>query len=185
MPASIASTCLAGYRGMVSVSFFFSSRRRHTRSDRDWSSDVCSSDLYRMPDIANLSRFLGGIEDAAAKKTRKVGNIGHPVLRAAGDEDGSAAHRSAIDHVDGVRPTLTVEPCRVPGHAQLRPELLCLSERPTGERCARNAGRKSQIVFDPGARSGLAAGSEGLHEAHVQAFGGCIHGGGKTRRARP
>src|SRR5699024_11820779 len=30
----------------VSVSpFFFSSRRRHTRSKRDWSSDVCSSDL--------------------------------------------------------------------------------------------------------------------------------------------
>src|SRR5699024_12222214 len=26
-------------------SFFFSSRRRHTRSKRDWSSDVCSSDL--------------------------------------------------------------------------------------------------------------------------------------------
>src|SRR5690349_9831461 len=33
--------------------FFFSSRRRHTRSLRDWSSDVCSSDLkaiYRMVD---------------------------------------------------------------------------------------------------------------------------------------
>src|SRR5699024_12131150 len=28
--------------------FFFSSRRRHTRSKRDWSSDVCSSDL-RLP----------------------------------------------------------------------------------------------------------------------------------------
>src|SRR5690606_40573024 len=27
-------------------SFFFSSRRRHTRFSRDWSSDVCSSDLY-------------------------------------------------------------------------------------------------------------------------------------------
>src|SRR2546430_3842225 len=27
------------------VSFFFSSRRRHTRFDCDWSSDVCSSDL--------------------------------------------------------------------------------------------------------------------------------------------
>src|SRR5207249_8329054 len=26
------------------LSFFFSSRRRHTRSKRDWSSDVCSSD---------------------------------------------------------------------------------------------------------------------------------------------
>src|SRR2546430_15378089 len=28
-------------------SCFFSSRRRHTRFDCDWSSDVCSSDLYR------------------------------------------------------------------------------------------------------------------------------------------
>src|SRR5690606_8287729 len=27
------------------ISFFFSSRRRHTRFSRDWSSDVCSSDL--------------------------------------------------------------------------------------------------------------------------------------------
>src|SRR5205085_4870119 len=29
----------------VSFVFFFSSRRRHTRFDCDWSSDVCSSDL--------------------------------------------------------------------------------------------------------------------------------------------
>src|SRR5699024_11287447 len=29
----------------VGIVFFFSSRRRHTRSKRDWSSDVCSSDL--------------------------------------------------------------------------------------------------------------------------------------------
>src|SRR5699024_11302169 len=29
--------------------FFFSSRRRHTRSKRDWSSDVCSSDLSSSP----------------------------------------------------------------------------------------------------------------------------------------
>src|SRR5699024_12030794 len=28
--------------------FFFSSRRRHTRSKRDWSSDVCSSDLHEL-----------------------------------------------------------------------------------------------------------------------------------------
>src|SRR6266496_5621969 len=32
-------------RGLWIVMFFFSSRRRHTRSLRDWSSDVCSSDL--------------------------------------------------------------------------------------------------------------------------------------------
>src|SRR5690606_39615221 len=29
-------------------SFFLSSRRRHTRFSRDWSSDVCSSDLVRV-----------------------------------------------------------------------------------------------------------------------------------------
>src|SRR5438067_3007789 len=34
---------------MSSTLFFFSSRRRHTRSKRDWSSDVCSSDLYSFP----------------------------------------------------------------------------------------------------------------------------------------
>src|SRR2546430_11519317 len=31
--------------------FFFSSRRRHTRFDCDWSSDVCSSDLLPSPPL--------------------------------------------------------------------------------------------------------------------------------------
>src|SRR6266436_8276670 len=30
------------------IIFFFSSRRRHTRCSRDWSSDVCSSDLLAL-----------------------------------------------------------------------------------------------------------------------------------------
>src|SRR2546422_5795673 len=37
-----AATALVAVVGI----FFFSSRRRHTRCSRDWSSDVCSSDLY-------------------------------------------------------------------------------------------------------------------------------------------
>src|SRR5258707_8240697 len=32
--------------------FFFSSRRRHTRYWRDWSSDVCSSDLDRLKSVS-------------------------------------------------------------------------------------------------------------------------------------
>src|SRR6266568_6307705 len=32
---------------LFAVSFFFSSRRRHTRWNCDWSSDVCSSDVSR------------------------------------------------------------------------------------------------------------------------------------------
>src|ERR1039457_5807717 len=34
------------FRCIVELSFFFSSRRRHTRLQGDWSSDVCSSDPY-------------------------------------------------------------------------------------------------------------------------------------------
>src|SRR3989442_11016730 len=34
--------------------FFFSSRRRHTRCGRDWSSDVCSSDLPFLPGLAMI-----------------------------------------------------------------------------------------------------------------------------------
>src|SRR2546430_7662138 len=36
--------------------FFFSSRRRHTRFDCDWSSDVCSSDLPAAPPAARPRR---------------------------------------------------------------------------------------------------------------------------------
>src|SRR5256886_8742895 len=35
--------------------FFFSSRRRHTRFDCDWSSDVCSSDLGIIVEVFGLS----------------------------------------------------------------------------------------------------------------------------------
>src|SRR3989440_7342622 len=48
---------------MTLSSFFFSSRRRHTRSDRDWSSDVCSSDLAR------AAEGMGALRRAAAAGT--------------------------------------------------------------------------------------------------------------------
>src|SRR5437870_13852908 len=40
------TTCVVQF--YASVLFFFSSRRRHTRWPRDWSSDVCSSDLMEL-----------------------------------------------------------------------------------------------------------------------------------------
>src|SRR5438105_15823325 len=42
------------------LSFFFSSRRRHTRSTRDWSSDVCSSDLEQVRRL--VSQAWKGLE---------------------------------------------------------------------------------------------------------------------------
>src|SRR6266511_4627302 len=43
---------------VCSFFFFFSSRRRHTRFSRDWSSDVCSSDLG--PPFARYRMLTGG-----------------------------------------------------------------------------------------------------------------------------
>src|SRR5690606_40560549 len=42
---SCALFCPQSLLPLFSFFFFFSSRRRHTRFSRDWSSDVCSSDL--------------------------------------------------------------------------------------------------------------------------------------------
>src|SRR5690606_39471577 len=39
------------------ILFFFSSRRRHTRFSRDWSSDVCSSDLNQAERITATAEY--------------------------------------------------------------------------------------------------------------------------------
>src|SRR5437899_4618134 len=41
------------------LSFFFSSRRRHTRCLSDWSSDVCSSDLTFADQVTTVAREVG------------------------------------------------------------------------------------------------------------------------------
>src|SRR2546421_1631173 len=48
--------------------FFFSSRRRHTRSDRDWSSDVCSSDLVLFPAAAGMDEAAATSNGGGKKK---------------------------------------------------------------------------------------------------------------------
>src|SRR5690606_39829363 len=77
-------------------SFFLSSRRRHTRFSRDWSSDVCSSDLARADDgtsitgadeyeqsqviftkIRNLVEAAGAEMDDVVKMTIYVTNMSH------------------------------------------------------------------------------------------------------------
>src|SRR5437868_14857222 len=68
--------------------FFFSSRRRHTRSKRDWSSDVCSSDLQPVdicqrpaddsggdarPGMVRVPDIVGRSEAEAARLLTAVG----------------------------------------------------------------------------------------------------------------
>src|SRR5690606_40051375 len=47
--------------------FFFSRRRRHTRFSRDWSSDVCSSDLGSFIGLAGVDFGLNGPDTFTAK----------------------------------------------------------------------------------------------------------------------
>src|SRR5690625_7142288 len=54
--------------------FFFSSRRRHTRWPRDWSSDVCSSDLYSFDiDEAGLVASYEAQRDAYIRFFERLG----------------------------------------------------------------------------------------------------------------
>src|SRR6266436_2716566 len=52
--------------------FFFSSRRRHTRCSRDWSSDVCSSDLTRI-DTARFKREWTAVRDPPRERGAQLG----------------------------------------------------------------------------------------------------------------
>src|SRR3712207_6881105 len=51
--------------------FFFSSRRRHTRYWRDWSSDVCSSDLEIVEDI----RHSEGMRELYSKRSETIERV--------------------------------------------------------------------------------------------------------------
>src|SRR5687768_18548103 len=63
----------------VSVLFFFSSRRRHTRCSRDWSSDVCSSDLIVVRGADAVTLLI-----AAATSYRNYADVGaDPAARVA------------------------------------------------------------------------------------------------------
>src|SRR5690606_20766192 len=60
--------------------FFFSSRRRHTRFSRDWSSDVCSSDLQSV-EIGTSSYPLG---DHPVRPLHEAEGVGHRLTEGRG-----------------------------------------------------------------------------------------------------
>src|ERR1039457_2150838 len=87
---------------MIVLCFFFSSRRRHTRLQGDWSSDVCSSDLQhavfqvgalldqRRPGTQSiLSQILAvqGCERGTVFQIRGYRGDNYPGTRAASDGD--------------------------------------------------------------------------------------------------
>src|SRR5204863_1207886 len=93
--------------------FFFSSRRRHTRSLRDWSSDVCSSDLdreHRAQARATLRNFAGEME--ANRQATQRNRAYHETLAREliqflrSSEPPSEDRFSKEVHFEGVRPVI-------------------------------------------------------------------------------
>src|SRR5256884_6770793 len=68
--------------------FFFSSRRRHTRCSRDWSSDVCSSDL-------RLKKFWRTNQDTAINQ-RPLVHVGQKVKAGQIVADGAGTERGEL-----------------------------------------------------------------------------------------
>src|SRR6266436_7464261 len=67
--------------------FFFSSRRRHTRCSRDWSSDVCSSDLLgctNYPDCKKTMPMPGQELEAPELLDEKCPDCGNPLAKRKG-----------------------------------------------------------------------------------------------------
>src|SRR5207253_8117697 len=96
---------------MIWVRFFFSSRRRHTRWPRDWSSDVCSSDLVLISD-ASCTEGVIGIETGWLSRWSRFGDWRWLVDLSAGipdpphereqqDEIGRASCRERVEVLQG------------------------------------------------------------------------------------
>src|SRR5204863_4827798 len=100
--------------------FFFSSRRRHTRSLRDWSSDVCSSDLRGWPH--EVDRDHAERNRAEKWVLAMVLAIGCPVRAYAGRQPRPASDRRPAARSEGV--------ARPGGRATARSE-----ERRVGKEC--------------------------------------------------
>src|SRR5690606_39610934 len=99
----------------ILLSFFFSSRRRHTRFSRDWSSDVCSSDL--------MIGSLGVLDDVTVTQSATVAELAHANPESSFGELYGAASRIGRAHIGSVVNTkIGRASCRERGESAVREE---------------------------------------------------------------
>src|SRR5690606_40278307 len=77
--------------------FFFSSRRRHTRFSRDWSSDVCSSDLFELAiQVYDVRCFVERTDECVERSLRLALLAKRRVIEPADAKAESARHAEEI-----------------------------------------------------------------------------------------
>src|ERR671910_994960 len=108
----------------VVVVFFFSSRRRHTRLQGDWSSDVCSSDLQWYWDSCFHAIVWRRFDRARAESELRS-------LLAGGSDDGFIGHTTFWDRpVDWQRRwTYNVTSRDAPSTSTIQPPLIAWAWR--------------------------------------------------------
>src|SRR6266481_8824062 len=97
--------------------FFFSSRRRHTRWNCDWSSDVCSSDLLAPHDEIDVNLMKGAQREATYRAVNPM-----MALPALVDGEAPALFESLaiIEYLDETRPDPPLLPKDARGRARVR-----------------------------------------------------------------
>src|SRR5256884_7603078 len=110
---------------MCVYSFFFSSRRRHTRCSRDWSSDVCSSDL-------NVSQAFIPRDRKAQRACKSLEHCFNLMMR-----------RPSVQHAQ-----MHIGPCRLRKTLKevLQQFHLKVAEAPCGDLCGHHAIRAAAQV---------------------------------------
>src|SRR5207248_8199675 len=90
--------------------FFFSSRRRHTRSYGDWSSDVCSSDLTFTVAamVPTVSAPTNDMTKAIASASKAIGKGGAGIPGTMASRVGGTARAAAMQMNGGDRKSVVV-----------------------------------------------------------------------------
>src|SRR5207245_6011693 len=95
---------ISSYYYLFIVFFFFSSRRRHTRCYRDWSSDVCSSDLAggvtlsaRCPAPGCPATAMAKRDDRPDARLRAAGRAVRDRQRPRSEQIGRASCRERVE----------------------------------------------------------------------------------------
>jgi hypothetical protein len=124
--------------------------------------------------------------DAGALERGEVRDVETEILRAAGDHHGACGDGLAVGETEleparaGAGPA---QPHHFVGYGELGAEFLGLVERSRHQRHTRDAGRKAEVVLDPGRGARLAAEGAAIETDHREPFGSPVDGRRETGRA--